>query len=92
MLFQNSNSFKTGNYYEVVYVTLKKNIYEKDIEVTKILFECFPLFLKNLPTEVKVRKKNNKIIGNKTAYFFNYLKITEKIIDVQEYTFFSSRK
>ncbi|KAJ8733466.1 hypothetical protein PYW08_001764 [Mythimna loreyi] len=46
-------SFTNGNYYEVVYMSLKKNIYEKDIEVTKALFECFPEFLKNLPLEVK---------------------------------------
>lgn len=61
ILFQNSASFTTGNYYEVVYISLKKNIYEKDIEVTKALFECFPYFLKNLPLEVKVSKHFMKL-------------------------------
>ncbi|PZC85500.1 hypothetical protein B5X24_HaOG216608 [Helicoverpa armigera] len=59
----NSDSFTSGNYYDVVYVSLKKNIYEKDIEVTKALFTCFPDFLQILPQDEKKKKLDDVYSG-----------------------------
>lgn len=52
--FQKPNCFSTGNYYEVIYMSFKKNMHEKDIDVTKALFKCYPCFLPKLPLDVKV--------------------------------------
>lgn len=58
-----TKEFIVGNYYEVVYSSLKKNILEKDKEVTQVLFECFMEFLKIMPSDIK-KKKLDDIFSN----------------------------
>lgn len=57
------NCFSTGNYYEVIYMSFKKNMHEKDIDVTKALFKCYPCFLPKLPLDVKKAKLDDVYAG-----------------------------
>lgn len=51
---QNKDAFAQGNYFEVVYLSLKKLTTEKDIEATKLLFECLITLYHILPANSKV--------------------------------------
>lgn len=51
-----SEDFTVGNYYEVIYNSLNKNIVEKDKHVTHTLFQCFLQFLNVVPPNVKSTK------------------------------------
>ncbi|XP_075971428.1 uncharacterized protein LOC142973523 [Anticarsia gemmatalis] len=52
----NIEDFTIGNYYDVVYSSLKKNIVEKDKVVTQELFNCFKEFLNLVPPDIKTNK------------------------------------
>lgn len=43
-----------GNYYEVIYCSLKKLTAEKNIEITKLVFECLLQLLQVLPSDPQV--------------------------------------
>ncbi|VVC97702.1 unnamed protein product, partial [Leptidea sinapis] len=45
--------FDGGNYYDVIYMTLKKNLNEKDIDVTKLNNSCMLALLELLPEKPK---------------------------------------
>ncbi|XP_053604202.1 uncharacterized protein LOC128671592 [Plodia interpunctella] len=51
-----SSDFSQGNYYEVIYGSLKKCLVEKDIEVTKLTLPCLLKLLSMLPSDIKVTK------------------------------------
>lgn len=53
-IFQNEEHFQEGNYYEVIYLTLKKAMSNKNMKVTKLVFDCLTELFGNLPTMVKV--------------------------------------
>ncbi|KPJ19015.1 hypothetical protein RR48_12526 [Papilio machaon] len=52
----NKDAFEKGNYYEVVYLSLKKLITEKDIEATKLVFECLLTLYHILPANSQKQK------------------------------------
>ncbi|KAM3960997.1 LOW QUALITY PROTEIN: uncharacterized protein ACR2FA_004944 [Aphomia sociella] len=52
-------NFQDGNYYEIIYGSLKKSILEKDIDVTKLTLQCFKQLLKILPHDVKANKMDD---------------------------------
>ncbi|CAH2071682.1 unnamed protein product, partial [Iphiclides podalirius] len=52
----NEEHFHEGNYYEVIYLTLKKVMSEKDIQVTNLAFQCLTALYDNIPTADKHKK------------------------------------
>lgn len=48
--------FMQGNYYEVIYCSLKKLTTEKNIEITKLIFECLLQLLQVLPSDPQYLK------------------------------------
>lgn len=55
----NPGSFAEGNYYEVIYRSLKNLVYVKDLDVIKLLWDCILQFLNILPEDVKDIKTND---------------------------------
>lgn len=53
-MFQSATDFEDGNFYEIVFGSLKKVTTEKDLEVTKIVLQCFRELLRVLPLNIKV--------------------------------------
>ncbi|KAJ0178948.1 hypothetical protein K1T71_005723 [Dendrolimus kikuchii] len=52
-------TFSDGNYYDVIYRSLKNKVSEKDLEITKPLLDCLLLLLKILPQDVKSTKMDD---------------------------------
>ncbi|CAK1598544.1 unnamed protein product [Parnassius mnemosyne] len=59
----NGRDFQEGNYYDVIYNSLKKVISEKDIEVTKLVFKCFKALYDVLPEDVKPTKVEDMYVN-----------------------------
>ncbi|CAG4991616.1 unnamed protein product [Parnassius apollo] len=59
----NGRDFQEGNYYDVIYNSLKKVISEKDIEVTKLVFQCFQALYDVLPEDVKHTKVEDMYVN-----------------------------
>ncbi|XP_031766618.2 uncharacterized protein LOC113515514 isoform X2 [Galleria mellonella] len=54
-----TESFQDGNYYEVIYGTLKKSTLDKDIDVTRLTLECLLQLLKIIPPGVQAKKTDD---------------------------------
>ncbi|RVE44018.1 hypothetical protein evm_011316 [Chilo suppressalis] len=53
------DNFHGGNYYEVIYGVLKKNITEKDLDVVTLVLDCLLNLFKIMPSGVKVTTMDN---------------------------------
>lgn len=56
---QESSAFQNGNYYEVIYRTIKRNLSEKDDDITNLTHSNLRMLLDILPDSGKVIKQTN---------------------------------
>lgn len=52
--------FNNSNYYEVLYTILKKNVYEKNLDAIRLIFDCFEKIINILPNDNTSVSKNQK--------------------------------